>query len=87
MSKSVSIAQLKAHLAKVVGEVQSTGRTTVIKKRRRSATMFVEVDATRPDGLLGLIGAFDDCPEFPLILERIVKSRRLDKKRRAPRVG
>ncbi len=87
MTKSVSIAQLKAHLARVVGEVQSQGRAIVIQKRGRPVAMLVPIGASRPAGLLGLSGAFGDAPELPEILDRIVKSRRLDKKRRVPRLG
>lgn len=86
MTKSVSIAHLKAHLAQVVGEVQTNGRSVVIEKRGRPIAMLVPVDASRPAGLLGLVGAFEDAPGFGEILDKVVKSRRKDKRRRVPRL-
>lgn len=86
MTKSVSIAHLKAHLAQVVGEVQSNGRSVVIEKRGKPIAMLVPVDVSRPAGLLGLVGAFEDAPGLGDLLDEVVKSRRKDKKRRVPRL-
>lgn len=85
MTKSVSIAHLKAHLAQVVSEVQSNQRAVVIEKRGRPIAMLVPLEAARPAGLLGLVGAFEDAPRFGELIDEVVKSRRKDKKRRVPR--
>lgn len=50
MTKSVSIAHLKANLAQVGGEVQTNGRSVVIEKRGRPVAVLVPVDASRPAG-------------------------------------
>jgi prevent-host-death family protein len=86
MTKSVSIAHLKAHLARVVGDVQLQGTSVVIEKRGRPVAMLVPIEPSRPAGLLGLVGAFDDAPGFPDILDEIVKGRRREKRRRVPRL-
>ncbi len=87
MTRSLSIAQLKAHLSEVVGEVHHTGAEVVIEKHGKPVARLVPIDAAnRPEGLLALVGAFDDAPEFPRLLDEIVRSRRKDKTRRVPKL-
>ena len=86
MTRSVSIAQLKAHLSEVVGEVQYTHARIVIEKHGKAVAMLVPLVGQRAEGLLGLAGAFDDVPEFAQTIEGVVKSRRSEGRRRVPRL-
>lgn len=87
MTKSVSIAHLKAHLARVVGKIQESGRPVVIEKRGRPVAMLVPHESGRPGGLLGLASAFAQAPDLPAILDEVVKKRRREKRRRVPRLA
>lgn len=84
MTKSVSVTHLKAHLAQVVGEVRSSQRAVVIEKHGRPIAILVPLEAARPVGLLGLVGAFEDAPGFGELIDEIVKHRRKGKKRPVP---
>lgn len=87
MTRTLSMAELKAHLSEVVGEVQHTGGEVVIKKHGKPVVKIVRVSAEEaPKGLLGFVGAFDDSPEFANALDEIVRSRRKDKFRKVPRL-
>ncbi len=84
MTRSLSIAQLKAHLSEVVGEVQHTRTQIVIEKHGKPVAMLVPLAGSRPAGLLGLVGAFEDAPEFGEALRAIVKGRRKEGRRKVP---
>lgn len=84
MTRSLSIAQLKAHLSEVVGEVQHTRTQIVIEKHGKPVAMLVPLAGARPEGLLGLVGAFDDAPEFGEALETVVKGRGKEGRRKVP---
>ena len=86
MTRSLSIAQLKAHLSEVVGEVQHTRSQIVIEKHGKPVAMLVPLAGARPAGLLGLVGAFDDAPEFADALDLVVKGRRKEGRRKVPRL-
>ena len=86
MTRSLSIAQLKAHLSEVVGEVQHTRAQIVIEKHGKPVAMLVPLAGARPAGLLGLVGAFDDAPEFADALDLVVKGRRKEGRRKVPRL-
>lgn len=84
MIRSLSIGQLKAHLSELVGEVQHSGTQVVIEKHGRPVAMLVPVTSARNPGLLGLVGAFDDPPEFADELDAVVKARRSEGRRKVP---
>lgn len=86
MTRSLSIAQLKAHLSEVVGEVQHTRSQIVIEKHGKPVAMLVPLAGARPAGLLGLVRAFDDAPEFADALDLAVKGRRKEGRRKVPRL-
>lgn len=85
MTRTLSMAQLKAHLSEVVGEVQHTGGEVVIQKHGKPVVKIVRVASEEmPRGLLGFVGAFADAPEFADVLDEVVRSRRKDKFRKVP---
>ena len=84
MTRSLSIAQLKAHLSEILGEVQHARAQIVIEKHGKPVAMLVPVAAERPAGLLALVGSFDDEPGYAKALEAAVKGRRKEGKRKAP---
>lgn len=84
MTRSLSIAQLKAHLSEIVGEVQHTRAQIVIEKHGKPVAMLVPLAGERPVGLLGLVGAFDDVPEYADALDAVVKGRRKEGRRKVP---
>lgn len=84
MTRSLSIAQLKAHLSEVLGEVQHTRTEIVIEKHGKPVAMLVPLAGARPQGLLGLVGAFDDVPGFADELDAVVKARRKEGRRKVP---
>lgn len=86
MTRSLSIAQLKAHLSEVVGEVQHTRAQIVIEKHGKPVAMLVPLAGERPAGLLALVGAFDDAPEFSDAIDAVVKGRRKEGRRKVPRL-
>ncbi len=84
MTRSLSIAQLKAHLSEIVGEVQHARSRIVIEKHGKPVAMLVPIAAEKPSGLLGLVGAFDDEPGFADTLDAAVKGRRKEGRRKVP---
>ncbi len=84
MTRSLSIAQLKAHLSEVLGEVQHTRAQIVIEKHGKPVAMLVPLAGAQPRGLLGLLGAFDDAPGFGLAVDAVVKRRRKEGRRKVP---
>ena len=84
MTRSLSIAQLKAHLSEILGEVQHTRAQIVIEKHGKPVAMLVPVAAERPPGLLALVGSFDDEPGYARALVAAVKGRRKEGKRKVP---
>lgn len=86
MTRSVSIAHLKAHLSETVGEVQHTGGQVIIEKHGKPVAMLVPIVGQRPEGLLGLLGGFDDARTFADAVDEAVRARRFDKPRKAPKL-
>lgn len=84
MTRSLSIAQLKAHLSEVVGEVQHSRTQIVIEKHGKPVAMLVPVVGERVTGLLALRGAFDDAPEYSSAIDAIVKGRQKEGRRKVP---
>lgn len=84
MTRSLSIAQLKAHLSEIVGEVQHTRAQIVIEKHGKPVAMLVPIAGEKPTGLLALVGAFDDEPGFADALDAAVKGRRKEGRRKMP---
>lgn len=82
MTKSVSIAWMKAHLSDVVGEVQHKKSHIVIEKHGKPVAMLVPVSAERPRGLQGWFGALDDFPELADVLDQVVAARGKERRRR-----
>lgn len=76
MTRSLSIAHLKAHLSEIVGEVQHTRAQIVIEKHGKPVAMLVPVAGERPKGLLALVGAFEDAPGLADAIDLAVKGRR-----------
>jgi hypothetical protein len=48
--------------------------------------MLVPIEGARAEGLLGLLGAFDDAPGFAEVLDEVVASRKADRPRKVPRL-
>ena len=86
MTRSVSIADLKSHLSQLVGEVQFAGGRLIIEKHGKPVAMLVPIEGARAEGLLGLLGAFDDAPGFAEVLDEVVASRKADRPRKVPRL-
>lgn len=86
MTKSVSIAWMKAHLADVVGEVQHGKHHVVIEKHGKPVAMLIPISAERSRGLQGWFGALEDAPEFSAVLDAVVAGRRKEGRRRQPRL-
>lgn len=84
MTRSLSIAQLKAHLSEIVGEVQHTRAQIVIEKHGKPVAMLVPLIGERQVGLLGLVGAFDDVPDYADALDAVVRGRRKEGRRKVP---
>ena len=82
MTRSLSVAQLKAHLSEVLGEVQHTRAEIVIERHGKPVARLVPVAGERPRGLLALAGAFDDAPRFADEVEAVTKARKKDKRRK-----
>lgn len=89
MKRSLSIAQLKAHLSEAVAAVQQRGHEIVIEKHGRRVARLVPIDGAPRAGLIGLASLLedDDAAAFADVLDRVVTSRRKDKPRRVPRLG
>ena len=84
MTRSLSVAQLKAHLSEVLGEVQHTRSQIVIEKHGKPVAMLVPVGNERPAGLLALVGALEEGPELADALDLVVKGRRKEGRRKVP---
>ena len=89
MTRSLSIAYLKAHLSEVLGGVARRGDRVTINKRGKPVATLAPPDAVlpeRPKGFLGLVGLFADAPELANELDRIVRDRRTQRRGRTPRL-
>jgi len=86
MTRSVSMAHFKAHLSETIGEVQHTRGQVIIEKHGKPVAMLVPIAGTRPQGLLGFLGAFDDGGGFADAVDEVVRSRRADRRRKVPRL-
>lgn len=86
MPRFMSMAQLKAHLSEVVGEVLHTRQQVVIEKHGKAVAMLVPIVNEKPAGLLGLVGTFDEEKDFARAIDAVVKSRKADKRRKVPRL-
>lgn len=87
MARSVRMAHLRAHLSEIVGEVQHLRARIVIEKHGKPVAMLVPLAGARPAGLLGLIGAFEDAPEFSGALDAVVNGRRKEGRRKVSMVN
>lgn len=87
MTHAVSMAQLKSHLSETIGEVQHTRCQVIIEKHGKPVAMLVPMPGARPEGLLGLVGAFDDAPGFADAVDDAIRARRSDRRRKVPRLG
>lgn len=87
MTRSLSIAQFKAHLSEAVDDVRQRGHEIVIEKHGKPVARLVPIEGS-PRGLLGLAGLFegDDAEVFADALDAVVTSRRKDRPRRVPRL-
>ena len=84
MTRSVSVAHLKAHLAEAIDEVRNRNSSIVIERHGKPVAMLVPVAPGHARGVLGFLGAFDDEPELADVLEDVVRSRQTDRRRRVP---
>lgn len=90
MTRSLSIAYLKAHLSEVLTGVARRGDRVTINKRGKPVATLVPPDpvsADRPKGFLGLVGLFAEAPELSDELDRIVRERRMQRKGKAPKLA
>ncbi len=83
MTKTLSIAQFKAHLSEVVGEVQHTGAEVLIEKHGKPVARLVSVSPSKKGGLLSLLD-IDDGQAFADALDAAMRARRKDKGRKVP---
>jgi prevent-host-death family protein len=90
MTRSLSIAYLKAHLSEVLGGVARRGDRVTINKRGKPVATLAPPDpepAARPRGFVALAGLFADAPELSDELDKIVRNRRSQRKGRLPKLA
>jgi prevent-host-death family protein len=90
---SIGTAEAKRQFADVLGAVRHGGRRFVIERRGTPMAALVPLEdldrlVARPgQGFLALVGAFEDAPDLPATLERIVRERPLQRKRPSPKMA
>lgn len=80
MTERIGIAEAKRRFADVLGEVRYRGERFIIERRGTPIAALVPLEDLDDDGggssgVLGLVGAFADAPEFADVLEEVVESR------------
>lgn len=86
MTKSLSVAQLKAHLSEVLGEVQHTRTEVVIERHGKPVARLVPLANEKPRGFLALAEAFDGAGTYADALDAVVAGRRKDKRRKVAKL-
>lgn len=95
---SVGIAEAKRDFADLLGAVRHRGARFVIERRGTPVAALVPLDDLarlertpdedgRPSGFLALVGAFDDAPELPDLLDEAVRDRPAQRPRPVPDLG
>ncbi len=90
--RSLSIATTKREFSDILGAVRHRGERFVIERRGTPVAAIVPIgdlerlEGNAGPGFLALVGAFADAPGLPEALDQAVKDRRLQRKRRAPRL-
>jgi len=93
MAKRVSVAEAKRRFSDVVGAVRHGSQRFVIERRGTPVAAIVPIDdlATLEGkgarGVLALVGAFRDAKDLPNILDEVVKTRAMQRRRPAPKRG
>ncbi len=92
-AKALSVAEAKRRFSDVLGAVKHRGERVVVERRGRPIAAIVPLDDLArlegdvQRGFLALVGAFGDVPAFPRVLDDIVRTRRLQRSRPAPKLG
>lgn len=84
MTRSLSMAHLKAHLAEAIDEVRNRNSCIVIERHGKPVAMLVPMTAGHARGVLGFLGAFDDAPAVADALDDVIRSRKTDRRRKVP---
>jgi prevent-host-death family protein len=90
----IGVAEAKRRFADVLGTVRYKGGRYVVERNGTPMAAIVPLsDLAREDGssadsgFLALVGAFDESPEYAESLTEVVRSRRAQRSRPAPRIG
>jgi prevent-host-death family protein len=90
----ISVADAKRRFADVLGGVRYNGERYIVERNGTPMAALVPLgdiaDLPRQAesrGFLALVGAFDDAPEYAQTLEDVVRSRRGQRSRPAPRLS
>jgi prevent-host-death family protein len=76
MSKKLAVAELKAHLAQALRDVEA-GHRIVVERRGKPIAMLVPADeASSDEWWRELHGVVADLPDFDVIMREVVRSRR-----------
>jgi prevent-host-death family protein len=90
----ISVAEAKRRFADVLGTVRYQGERYVVERNGTPMAALVPLtdvpnlsEQTQPPGFLALVGAFEDEPEYAQSLADVVRSRRTQRSRPAPRLS
>jgi len=91
--KRIGVAEAKRTFADLLGSVRYKGERYIVERNGTPMAAIVPVEDATEDpiaeerkgqGFLGLIGAFDDAPEYAEILNQIVRERASETTRPVP---
>lgn len=89
MARALSVAEAKRRFSDVLGAVKHRGERVVVERRGRPVAAIVPLDdlarleGAPHRGFLALVGSFRDAKAFPDVLDEIVRTRRLQRRRSA----
>jgi prevent-host-death family protein len=90
----IGVAEAKRRFADVLGTVRYKGERYVVERNGTPMAALVPLSdlprqsEPRPrSGFLALVGAFDEAPEYAESLTEVVRSRRAQRSRPAPRIS
>lgn len=90
----IGVAEAKRRFADVLGTVRYKNERYVVERNGTPMAALVPLSdltsgAEPPEhsGFLALVGAFDEAPEYADSLTEVVRSRRVQRSRPAPRIG
>jgi prevent-host-death family protein len=91
--KSISVAEAKRRFADVLGAVRYRGERFVVERNGTPMAALVPLSdldqgppSSQPRGFLALVGAFSDAPEYADMLDAVVRGRKSQRSRPAPRL-